>query len=420
MNMNRITTIATALAVVCLLGTSAFALDIGGDIKVMGYYAEDVEDFGVDGSDDDDNFFRTEAHLWFEADLTDEVMTRISIETDRDWHTVEGEGSNNGLDTFIEEAYIQMGYLYDSAFSAKLGRQFITLGDGFIIGDGNPVSEASLNTKGEYETDPFDAILVWYDAEDWVLKLLYAQAFESRVMQDDTRFYTAYWTFTGIEEHVIDLYFVYADIESSAVLAVYDPALVSADVYAAGGRLAGSFYENFTYKLEALYEFGEVDYGGTDGDISAWAAEAGLKYAFDAEYNPWLGFTYVYESGDDDLGDTDTESFISLFEDRTYGEIFDPWTSSNVHVFNLSGGFDLNEDLALYAKYYYIMAAEDEVYGDEDDIGHELDVYLDYMFSEETSAMLAGGFAAPGDAVENVYGSDDTAWFFRAGVKVEF
>jgi hypothetical protein len=450
--MNKVTTILAALAVV-MLGTSTFAaighMDLGGDIKMMGYYGENVFDFS-DDFDDQDTFMRMEAHLWFQADLSDNVMTKISMEIDRrfDGQSYEGTyydyiygdggeypelsqsplyeyykiGASDDLDIFLEEAFIQMSKMYDSEFNLKLGRQFIQLGDGFMIGDSDPFSELSLNTKGEYEVDPFDALVGWYDGEDWVLNLIYAKVAETGIARDDSEAWIAYFTYSGMEEFIFDIYFIYANMETDYLLSSFGASgAEDADLFAIGGRIAGTAVESLSYKLEGVYEFGEIEWGSDDADIQGWALEAGLKYVFESDYNPWIGGTYVFESGDDDVEDDDLDMFVPLFENRTYGEILDGFTSTNVHVFNIGGGFNITPELSLYGNYYYIMAAEDEVYDGEDDIGHEFDAYLDYTITEEATAMLAGGFAAPGDALE--YGEDednDTAYFVRAGVKVEF
>ena len=85
-------------------------------------------------------------------------------------------------------------------------------------------------------------------------------------------------------------------------------------------------------------EFTDVPSGtrSVDIDISAWAAEIGLKYMIDMDYEPWIAFTYTYFSGDDDATDSDIDSYIQLFSSKTYGEIaeglfFNDWalTTSN-------------------------------------------------------------------------------------------
>ena len=113
-------------------------LDIGGDVSVWMVYTDNTEDFNDEG-DDQDDFIRTELHLWFEAELADNVMARISLEADRAWQNEDADytDSSNGmqpssnLDVFVEEAYIKISDIYDSMVSVQLGRQFISYGDGF-------------------------------------------------------------------------------------------------------------------------------------------------------------------------------------------------------------------------------------------------------------------------------------------------
>jgi len=435
--MNKLASVLTALAVICFFAAFANAeLNIGGDIKVLGVYTDNVTDFSDDEGDDNDDFMRVETHLFFTADLSDNVTTKVSIEADRDFdysversfesdeYYYEGDYSSFGdLYLFLEEAWIQMAYLYDSGFNVKLGRQFVQFGDGFIIGDSQVANPFFLSDLGEYEVDPFDAVLVWFDGDDWILNLLAAKSAETREMDRDADLYALYFTYSGVEDYVFDLYFTFNNFQNTPImdspLAILDDyGYLDASVYNVGARVAGSAVENLTYKLEGTYQFGEV---GEDGDVKAWAVEAGLKYMFDVEYNPYIGFTYVFKSGDDDEGDDDLENYLGLFENRVYGEIFDPWTNAgNLHIFNLAGGIDASEDISLGAKYYYFLAQEDEQWYGEDNLGHELDLYLDYQFNQETKAILAGGVFLPEDGVEEAYGNDDVAWFVRGGVKVEF
>lgn len=440
--MSKVTTLMAALAVLFCFAPNASAdldnLDIGGDVKVMGVYTENTLSFNDDVKDQDD-FLRLEAHLWFQADLSDNVTAKISLEVDRDFETALLEPSGildmevNDLGVFLEEAWVQMAYMYDSAISMKLGRQFIELGDGFIVGDANPFFPFAMTQLGEWEVSPFDAINVWYDGDDWMLTAIYAKVSEER-MQDrylrvsgDTDMYALYFSYTGWEDYVWDLYGLMVDMNGLPAIVGFVDNLaglnlptVEAEVYAIGTRFAGSPWDGWKFKVEGVYEFGKLEIAGDENDIKAWAVEAGLNYTWDSEYQPMIGLTYVYKSGDDG-DDDDFEQYLSLFENRTYGEIFETYARiGNLHIFNLYGGFNLSEDVAVSMKYYYFMAAEDEMYNGEDEIGHEFDAYVDYKFTEEVAAMFAAGLFLPEDAVEEVFGKDDMAWFARAGVKVEF
>ena len=68
-------------------GTYAYAdidnLDIGGDIMMEYFYGQDFDLNSSAGADDESDFLRMEAHLWFQADLDDNITARISLEVDR-------------------------------------------------------------------------------------------------------------------------------------------------------------------------------------------------------------------------------------------------------------------------------------------------------------------------------------------------
>lgn len=438
-----------AILMLCVMPSYADIdnLDIGGDVSVWMVYTDNTEDFYDDG-DDQDDFIRTELHLWFEADLADNVMARISLEADRAWNEEDADYNNldgmrpddNNLDVFVEEAYIKVSDIYDSMVSVQIGRQFITYGDGFVIGDSRPGNPSNLRTLGTWENDPFDAIKIMMDFDTVSLDIIVAKDAETRVEQaspdGDTDSYIAYMQYTGIEDHQIDAYFLFTNMDGTRI---GKPNATQADVFALGVRAAGTIMEGLTYKAEFVYEFGEFTdipsgTSTTDIDISAWAAELGLKYMIDMDYEPWIAFTYTYFSGDDDATDDDIDAYIQLFSSKTYGEIaegifFNDWalttTTSGIspthygsHVFNLGGGFNITENLSASLQLYYFLADEDK-YLDDDELGWELDGYLDYQFSEELSASLAAGFLDPGDAFENI-NQDDTAYFVRGGVSVSF
>jgi hypothetical protein len=438
--MSKVTTLLAAIAVLFCFAPNASAdldnLDIGGDVKVMGVYTENTVLFDDDSVDQDD-FLRLEAHLWFQADLSDNVTAKISLEVDRDMETALLEPSGyldvevNDLGVYLEEAWVQMAYMYDSAISMKLGRQFIELGDGFIVGDANPFFPIAMTQLGEWEVSPFDAINVWYDGDDWMLTGIFAKVTEERTLDNmtnigDTDMYALYFSYNGWEDYVWDLYGLLVDMNGVPTMAALAnqylglglPNNLDANVYAIGTRFAGSPWDGWKFKVEGVYEFGKIDTIGDEMDIKAWAVEAGLNYTWDSEYQPMIGLTYVYKSGDDD-GDSDFETYLSLFENRTYGEIFETYARlGNLHVFNLYGGFNLSEDVAVSMKYYYFMA--DRNYNAKTKSVTNSTLSVDSKFTEEVAAMFAAGLFMPEDAVEEVFGEDDMAWFARAGVKVEF
>lgn len=450
--------------------TASFAdldnLDIGGDIRVLGVYTDNTWDLN-DREDDQNDFWRTEAHLWFAASLADNVKAKISIEADRDWESVADiEGSETGtnktsfgdsdLNIFLEEAWIKAAYLWDTPLSLTIGRQFIEYGDGFIVGDAQPGSPVNISDIGDREQDPFDAIVASLDFDSILVDLVYAAAVEERVADEDSDLYGIHGTFTGVEGHEFNLYYWFMRTEDSwkARYTKLDGAKRE-DLHVIGGRAAGElFTPTLSYALEAAYQFGEVEFpGSSDADISAWAVHAGILWSPEVDYSPYLGFDYFYLSGDDD-DDLEGE-WRQVFSNHTYGEIAESYVASNAHIFNLTIGADniADGDWAVALKYYYMIMDDEDgtlgaasvatagpdgsyyyydkansVYvsspyltGKDDEIGHEVDLYVSYFFSESLTAGLAAGVFIPGDAIETASGKDaDEAYFVRGEVAVKF
>lgn len=453
-------------------------LDIGGDIRTLGVYTDNVVDLS-DDSDDQNDFLRLEAHIWFEATLADNVKAKVSFEVDRDWDsnaTVEGTengtnslfGSGGDLNVFLEEAWIKIAYIYDSPLSLTFGRQFIQYGDGFIIGDSQPNSPQSLTNQGDWEQDPFDAIVASLDWDTLVLDLVYAKSVEEREADGDGDLAGMHLAFSGIEGHVFSLGYWFLRNED-ADYARYDKVAYAdrEDLHVIDVRGEGElFIPGLTYVAEFAYQFGDVERVVSDfrsDDISAFAAHAGLLYRPEMELSPFFGFDYYFLSGGDDYDDDENE-WRQVFENHTYGEIAEAYVLSNMHIFNFSVGLDNIADgkWAVALKYYYFLMDEEEgstgqaslptagpgyYYGDyvakasngsypyapspyltgeDDDFGHEIDLYVTYNFSESLVAKVVGGIFIPGDAIE-VYTYDDedfedadNAYFVRGEVAVKF
>ncbi len=462
-------------------------LDIGGDVRTLAVWTDNAVDL-ADDPDDQNDFLRLEAHVWFEATLADNVKAKVSFEVDRDWDsiaTIEGEetgseglfNSSGDLNVFLEEAWIKIAYIYDSFLSLTLGRQFIQFGDGFIIGDSQPNTPQNITNQGDWEQDPFDAVVANMDWDTIVLDLVFAKAVEEREADGDSDLAGMNLAFSGLEGHVFSLYYWFLRSED-AQYARYDkvPDANREDLHVIGLRGEGEFFvPGLTYVGEFAYQFGSLDDVDQDydydeeyfdvrsDDISAWAAHAGLMYRPEMELSPFFGFDYYFLSGGDDYYDDEGE-WRQVFENHTYGEIAENWIASNVHIFNASLGLDniMDGKWAVALKYYYFLLVEEEAYstgyaslptagpgygyydkvassssryypyadtpylnGEDSDLGHEIDLYVTYNFSESLVAKVAGGIFIPGDALEVYDGGEgwedaDEAVFVRGEVAVKF
>lgn len=472
---------ATILLAVTMLAAPSFAdlnhMDIGGSLDTYYFWSENTFDFDDDGAafagDDQDDFLRGDVKLWFRADLLDDVMVKIALRADRDYDSVVDEGdsmigkSTESLDVWVDEAYVTFSQIWDSIVTVTMGRTYFNRGDdpnseqlfnaywgyGFALSDAQSFSPANLSWIGTIERDPFDLVLATFDWEDWMLDVGFVKAAETRSFDEDADGWFAYLTYLGMDTAQFDAYFLFNTADGDGFLGAGD---VRVDQYMIGVRLAGDLTETLSGKAEAAYNFGDVDgmdnviFGADDeGDISGFGAQVGLHFHPDSDYNPGIGGMITYLGGDEDMGDDeDFDGFLSPWEGKMYGEIADPFVHTNMWIFNIFGGFDLNEDLRLSTSIYYFMLEDDDdatllpgtvgaltgMYADDDQFGWEWDVYLDYQFSEEVAAQLAAGIFMPDDAIEGAYsgfknalgqkigeyGEDDEAIFFRGSVKVGF
>jgi len=471
--MKRYTLLALVAAVVMFPGMARADIsnmDIGGDLMLLFFASDNTGDFSDDASGlgDETDFLRTEAHLWFQADLEDNVMVRISLEADRDMESIENEnafddGNFSDLDVFLEEAFVSIANVYDTPLSVKMGRMFINFGDNpkadnfnrfwgssMWFGDGNAMSPIDISQIGTWEIDPFDAILLEYDMDSAVIDAFYAQAVDDPF---ETNADLSTWginaSYIGLEGHQFDAYFAYTNADYTELNGG------DIDHYLIGLRAAGDILpEQLSYKAEVSYGLGELENsagfipgfgdvicttpGDDDGDIEGLAVEAGLNYHPDMAYKPEIGFIYTWLQGDEDnvpgAQDEDFEGAYLPFEGKVYGEIANSFIFTNAHIFHITTGVDFNEQWGLDADWYYFLMDQDEDIvqpdlagrgwgvAEDDDLGFEVDVQLNYAFNESVATFVGGGVFWPGDAIEGMSATreDDEAYFIRAGVKVAF
>lgn len=432
-------------------------IDIGGDFMMEYFFGDNTVDLLSD-ADDEIDFIRTEFHLWFQADLDDNVMARISLEGDRalnQWQynpTTASLGLNTlvpgtvgDLEIFIEEAFVKVKDIGGYGFSISAGRQFLNYGDdpladnfnqwwgpGFIIADSLTNDPLLLAQLGSYEIDPFDAIVLSWENEMYRVDVMHARDVEDNLLgnngtftNDDATLWAIYGSYFGFENHQIDLYATFNDQNSGN--SGMGSIGFDGEKYIIGARAAGDITEEVAYKAEVAYQF-EDNSINSNLEADAFGAQAGINYHPGLEYNPNVGLIYTFLQQD---GDSWT-GFSAPFEGKTYGLLFEgfakivpasiasPVSFTNMHVFNLNGGFEPMEDVAWTLDFYYFLLQDDLGLNISDDAGFEVDTQVDYRFNDNLTTFLGGGVYIPGDAVDDWLGTDDEAYFFRTGVKVAF
>lgn len=399
-----------ALVLVFTMATSAYAevqnVKVSGELRTRAYWVDNLNDLNDEGDpvagDDDYGWIDTRARVTVEADLTDNVLTVITLEAEGAW----GEGQAVDMwDVVIDEAFVQLSELYYSPLTVKIGRQKLNFGRGFII------SDAELFWS-------FDAVRATLDFYPWTIDGVASKLVETYAVDDDADMFGVNVRFAA------DLWDVEAYLWS-----VIDKSDANVQPMPLGIRGDITPIEALDIWGEATYEFGEFG----NADIVAWAINAGATFTFAMGWEPSVSVQYVFGSGDANPSTGDYEAYVELFEYDYWGYAYSPYLS-NIHIINASLSVLPLENLTLVVDWYYYLQDKKAamIMGDplqdnggvlattnglDEDLGMELDLVAEYDYSEDVSTQLIAAFFFPGDA----YGSnDDTAYEIRGEILVSF
>lgn len=329
------------------------------------------------------------------ADFTDQVSAFIEFDCINEWGTrfrsnyTTGVDMRNAGDVNLYQSYIDVQEMFGAPLALRIGRQELSFGSGWLVGpnDGGPAPAWGLFFDGvrlTYATDVFSV-------DAWGAKL----GENSPVEQDgDVDFYGVYATYSGIENHVFDAYYllvrdarsIAADtldtpfsrldiLEKVCDLDSYEPTMLNSVGVRAAGEVCG-----FDYEAEAAYQWGDADqigslfrsyfYGDNHAEFDQWAANLQLGYTFDVAWTPRVYVGYAYFGGEDNreltlLGLINpftrpeaSVSFNRLFSNWSYSAILDGTDFSNVHVYRIGASALPTECLELTLDVAYLVADE--------------------------------------------------------------
>jgi hypothetical protein len=337
-----------------------------------------------------------------------------------------------------------MNDIADYPVQVRIGRQEIVEGREWLLGN----NDAGVNFSGL----SFDALKVSY-ADDtfavdaWGAKLLdFSSPHQlglvvGEVEEDaDVDFYGVYGSYMGLEDITIDAYWMLVRNGNTSLGPPISSLAGNVDyLHTVGARIAGSMdleIGTLDYGLEGAMQFGDNQ---IDEDYEGWAVNAMAGLTFATDYSPRVELEYAYFSGEDDLSDGDTSEFVRLFSDVHYGELnlggsMDA-ALTNMHVLRFGASANPCEKSTVRADVLYFMLAEDDsdgagkVFGhpqvtDPDDaVGIELDLGIDYQYTEDL--LLSAGWAHlfVDDAMEQSWGAnidDDDIDYIYVEAKLSF
>ncbi len=369
-----------AVAVV-LLGTIAYAelqnVEVGGKIRIRGSWLD---------YDNDDQAAWTEqrTRLNVKADFTDNVTAFIELDSYDIWGEdfrskdyVTGVDSRQAStdDVEVYQAYIEAREMWGTPLRLKVGRQEMTLGSGWLVG----TNDKRYNFTGL----SWDAVRLGYVSDTVTVDAFAAKIAENFAdfFEDDIDLYGVYGSYTGLEDIVIDAYWLYLRD---------DAAKYKADLHTVGLRGAGKVGA-FDFEAEVAYQFGDKDeftwwIFGTDKDFNAWGLNLDAGYTFDITWQPRIYAGFAYLEGDEYdykwfAKDEYDYAFNRLFSNWEYSDFLDPTTLTNVFVYRLGVSAQPTETIKLGLEGLYLQT-DNDVRGD-DELGWEVQLTGAYQYTED-------------------------------------
>jgi len=174
---------------------------------------------------------------------------------------------------------------------------------------------------------------------------------------------------------------------------------------------------------------GEFVEEGKASDGEGWFARAKYQWE-DVGWTPELSYRYTHLSGDDPDSQKN-ERFSPIAYGFTdwgtwyQGEIAGEYIleNSNLNSHQLRLQLFPSDSLALSVFYYKFLLDEKQVFGDpvsDDDFGDEVDVTLDWTYSERLSFSFVVAAMGPGDAAKEWTGGDDDWLYSMVWAKYAF
>ena len=356
----------------------------------------------------------------------------------------------------LDLASITLREFLTPALTLTVGRQELRFGNGWIVGDPdtNGLALASSLAEGDLSSrKSFDAIRARLDYNPLILDLIYAKIAENvSTLNDDTTLggINAGYELnanTNLEGFIFSKVRGVAGIAAattgatnvdSGVATSFVTAKQAADVVnTVGARVVNKSVKNLTLDGQVAYQFGTYNprldpnarfVSATDkaetSARSAWGTEVIAVYdmkdvSMVSKYEPSLTGVYVYLSGEgrDKVGNKTYKGWDGMYEDQTFGHLINAVMGfSNVHLVGLSlkakPATDLTAQLdyvnGWFAKRYPegravalsgVSGARQFTMGKTGHFGQEIDLTLNYDYTEDVQLSLLGGVLLPTKAI---------------------
>ncbi len=260
--------------------------------------------------------------LFFAADFAGNVRAYIELDSIEDWgedsrsQAITGLDfrSGNSDDLEVYQGYIESRDLLGLPLAFRVGRQKLNFGSEWLVG--NNFYWAPLTYLS------FDALRLTYTPPNFELDLWWSKLAERSPLEadGDVDFYGVYGSYVGLENLVVDLYWMWvrdaqslSDTNFSWFAEWFEEVLDLDDydvthLHTVGIRAAGNAGP-WDLEAEAAYQWGDASqvgalfrpavYGDDTAEFGNWGGHANLGYTFDVRWQPRLFVAAEYYGGED-------------------------------------------------------------------------------------------------------------------------
>lgn len=228
----------------------------------------------------------------------------------------------------VQQLFVDLKPFGDGTpLTLRVGRQDLQYGNQRFV---SPLDWANTRRR-------FDAVKLFWTAETWQFDVFYAKPVIVRAehpdrYEEDLDFYGAYFTYTGVDRHGVDVFFFALDDTSNRT----NPNGASGDMsrYTLGGRFWG---KNGNWDYEAMLAGQWGTWAGDTIHAWAWTVDGGYTFA-ERPWQPRVGAAFDFASGDSNprAGST-AGTFDQLFPlGHAWLGLIDVIGRQNINAFNLN------------------------------------------------------------------------------------
>ena len=382
----------------CVPAAAQIDVEVGGDIQVRSIYRSD---FGLTpdaaGSQD---WFDSYVRVYAEGHPSPGVSVMMRIIGERDWGAegtttadpITGETeSEHTTQVDLDLAYLTLENAWGSPATFVLGRQELLYGEGFLIGRNNTYRTAT------YERSPrkaFDALKLSFGLTPFTLDFFTALIVE-RYDDSDVELYGANLKYDYLGTAALDFGVFYK------VNSIQDAKTIAFSVRGESEIIA---IPGLKLKAEIVPQIGSYN---ANRDLNALGGYAGISYGSMGQVcfisEPYIGVNYIFMSGEanPDASSGDYEQFDPLYEDETYGEINEINSrlglNTNAKILNVKLGGKFTDATSVELSYYGL--SRNEKVSGSDDFGTEIDLKLNYEYTEDVNFTLVVAYFDPEPAI---------------------